>query len=263
MNGRGSDGPSSSSSSSASASTAASARAAALMERRMEAKLRALDAEYEECINATRKNAGPYANLGHSSSLPVDNDHPDEEWSEAWAEYKRAAAEEEAEARANGITDEDVENQTKPIEPPPKPEPLSEAKLATISNVMSNIKLKPPPWAIGLPEEIWMTQILQRAGIVMQPRQHQHQHQTNTNDASSTTATNGDEKKRKKKKKKSKKDKSTSEQTIANQQQSDDSSISTSAAADPSSTSSTADDSFNPVFPPLPPSPHAQSSQAQ
>jgi hypothetical protein len=35
---------------------------------------------------------------------------------------------------------------------------------STILNVMKGIKLKPPVWAVGVPEEVWMERILSRAG---------------------------------------------------------------------------------------------------
>jgi hypothetical protein len=49
----------------------------------------------------------------------------DDEWSEAWAEYRRECKEEDDEARAKGITDEDVKNQTAPDVPQEAPKPLS------------------------------------------------------------------------------------------------------------------------------------------
>jgi hypothetical protein len=49
----------------------------------------------------------------------------DDEWSEAWAEYRRECKEEDEEARAKGITEEDVKNQTAPDVPQEAPKPLS------------------------------------------------------------------------------------------------------------------------------------------
>jgi len=40
------------------------------------------------------------------------------------------------------------------------PPPMTPEKIATIKNLMSSIKLKPPPWAINTPEEVWMDKIL-------------------------------------------------------------------------------------------------------
>ena len=120
----------------------------------------------------------------------------DDEWSAAWAEYRRECKTEEEEAAAKGITDEDVRNQTAPDAPQQPPPPLTSDSLSTIARVMSGIKLKPPAWAIGsliatdkatrcarisddarcsfvafamllyvsVPEEVWLQQILSRAG---------------------------------------------------------------------------------------------------
>lgn len=60
------------------------------------------------------------------SSMPLAGGNDDDEWSEAWAEYKRECAEEAAEAAAAGITDADVANQTAPNPEPQKPAPLSD-----------------------------------------------------------------------------------------------------------------------------------------
>lgn len=73
-----------------------------------------------------------------SGVLPNDYDGADprldvtleeDEWSEAWAEYKKECAEEEEDARNKGITDDDVKNQTAPDEPALAPKPLSQGQL--------------------------------------------------------------------------------------------------------------------------------------
>ena len=149
-----------------------------------------------------------------ASSFPVEHSAPadDDEWSEAWAEYKRECAEEDADAAARGITDSDVATQTSQPEQPLPPKPLSALAVDKIKGVMAGIKLKPPIWAlkyvmppapraraphavlccgirithrrvcscsvshclvcwlclvcsVSVPEEVWMAQILARAGV--------------------------------------------------------------------------------------------------
>jgi hypothetical protein len=83
-------------------------------------------------------------------AMPVEKEgaDADDEWSEAWAAYKRDCAAEEAEARARGITDEDVANQTSPPDEPRPVEKLTPEKISKIKNMMAGIKLKPPMWAL-------------------------------------------------------------------------------------------------------------------
>jgi hypothetical protein len=90
-----------------------------------------------------------------SGSAPTDSVDPrraetlaDDEWSEAWATYRQECAAEEAEARARGITEEDVANQTAADPPQARPRPLATSSLNTIANVMAGIKLRPPMWAL-------------------------------------------------------------------------------------------------------------------
>lgn len=84
-----------------------------------------------------------------ASSLPVDDAAPaDDEWSEAWADYKRECLEEEQEAAARGITDSDVAAQTTQPEQPLPPKPLTNVAVDKIKGVMAGIKLKPPIWAL-------------------------------------------------------------------------------------------------------------------
>jgi len=173
----------------------------ALLERMMDRKLRMLDLEYEECVRATRGydfadyDSGPVGNAEDTDEVPAKSDKEaaraygyapfageqgegaaagsvapaeagtnDDEWSEAWAAYKRDCAEEAAEAAAKGLTDANTA-QPAADAAPPAPQPLSDATKATIKGVMANVKIKPPPWARNVPDEVWQAQILQRAGL--------------------------------------------------------------------------------------------------
>lgn len=157
-----------------------------------------LDAEYEECVRATRSNDDTtgddgddsadtfdseasfatmrYAAVGSAAAMPVEKGaEQEEEFSEAWLEYKRACAEEEEEARAKGITDEDVRRQSEVTAEQRQQqqrqhiEPLSAEKVERIKNIMAGVKLKPPFWAANMSEEEWMSKILLRAGFRPRP----------------------------------------------------------------------------------------------
>ena len=153
------------------------------MERLMERKLALLEADYQETLAAearataaraltspaAARAAGYTDPSGYTQHLPDGNDDEDmegeeEEWSEAWTQFKAEMREEEARIRALPPSDDEAA-----VPPPPPPAsihaPLTPAKITAIRSHMSTIKLRPPPWAIGMSEEVWMARILERAGF--------------------------------------------------------------------------------------------------
>ena len=65
---------------------------------------------------------------GDGVDLRIPETLGEDEWSESWAEYQKECAAEEEDAKARGITEEDVKNQTAPDPVPNKPKPLSQGK---------------------------------------------------------------------------------------------------------------------------------------
>ena len=149
------------------------------MERLMERKLALLEADYQETLAAearattARSRTSPAAARaagyvdpsGYSQQL-VDGHEGEEdgvEWSEAWTQFQADVREEEDRIRALPPSDDEA-----PAPPPPPVSihaPLTPAKISAIRSHMSTIKLRPPPWAIGMSEEVWMARILERAGF--------------------------------------------------------------------------------------------------
>lgn len=138
-------------------------RQVALLDSLMERKLANLNREYDECLAA-----GDPANRPNMECVEVTA----EEYNEAWEEYQQACREEMEDMSSGDDFDSGDDGESCAAEPEtlPEPEPLhkplTEDKITSIKSVMSGIRLRPPPWALGQPEEVWMAQIMRRTGFV-------------------------------------------------------------------------------------------------
>lgn len=154
------------------------AREDALIDRLMERKLQVLEAEYQATLNAeltvtfsTSPSSLTASSVAHAAGYINASDLPhhagysqhEEEFSEAWTQFRADCIEEEQRIAAIQSDDENESLTTPPTLP--LHAPLTADKILTIKSVMSSVKLRPPPWAIGMSEEQWMSKILLRAGF--------------------------------------------------------------------------------------------------
>ena len=165
------------------------------MDRLMERKLALLEAEYNECINAESRaqqttaeeaamhgygRVGVGAGAGGGGDRDgqyelQDEEEEENEFSPAWTRFKADMDEERRRQQAEGLESDDgkegPEGQEAAEESKQREErrihaPLTSDKISSIKSVMSGIRLRPPPWAVGMAEEVWMARILERAGLV-------------------------------------------------------------------------------------------------
>ena len=221
------------------------------MERLMERKLAVLEAEYNECINAenrARQTAADEAAIHGYGRVGAggggDEEEEEEEFSPAWTQFKADMEEERRQQQVAGSESDDGRDGAVAEESKQAAEeaelrvhaPLTSDKISSIKSVMSGIKLRPPAWAIGMSEEVWMARILERAGFVRRAVAANRQQQPS---GQQTTEVSEEERKRRKEKKKARKAKKALE---AKQQQPDSAptTTTTSTAATTATTTSAA-----------------------
>lgn len=189
-------------------------RQEAMLERLMERKLAMLEAEYAQCIDAeaetepdTEQKNGEVESLGYQRYVhgqPVTRTEGEAE-SEAWQNFKRDL---DSDSDEDAITDVAAVADSEPVAAPTQPlhAPLTAEKISSIKSAMTGIKLRPPPWALGQPEDMWMARILERAGFMrnQQPRSAPAAQSQTTQSHSLTDDGKAEKKRSKKKKKKSK-----------------------------------------------------------
>ena len=230
------------------------------MERLMERKLAILEAEYNACINAENRAAQQqqqqtsadeaamhgYGRVGSSGQCRASSRTSGTASSRTTARRRRSSArrgrsfkadmeEERLRHQAEGVESDDggaaaaaAASARAASEEESKEErrmhaPLTSDKISSIKSVMSGIKLRPPPWAIGMPEEVWMARILERAGFVRRAaaaRSGQQQATAGGKQQPQQLLSEEERKKRKEKKKarKAKKAKEAKQQQQADQQ---------------------------------------------
>jgi len=195
-----------------------------MLEKMMERKLAILEAEYSQCLEAeNNKNNqielkdGEIESLGGYQQVTVTGqtlsmgpsmigNNNDGNFSEAWGNFQR-----DMEDDADSDSDSENENENEIVDNNeildeslslPLHAPLTAEKISSIKSVMSGIKLRPPPWAIGQSEDQWMARILERAGFM---RQQQQRSQSLNDSPSNLLLTVTNEKKLSKKEKKKRK----------------------------------------------------------
>ena len=154
------------------------------MERLMERKLALLEAEYNACVNAEQQQQQTsadeaalqgYGRVGaggglqrlHGGDGEDGDEDEEEEFSPAWTRFKADMEEEQLRQQAAGAEESDGGRPDEESKEERRVHaPLTSDKISSIKTVMSGIKLRPPPWAVGMPEEVWMARILERAGFV-------------------------------------------------------------------------------------------------
>ena len=153
------------------------------MERLMERKLALLEADYAETLAAearataarssavTSPEVARAAGYIDATSAPNRADYVEhEEWSAAWTAFRAEMAEEERRIAALPPSDDDADGHQQQSTAPSAAQPalhapLTPAKVSAIKSYMSTVKLRPPPWAAGLSEDVWTARILERAGF--------------------------------------------------------------------------------------------------
>ena len=241
------------------------------MERLMERKLALLEAEYNECINAERSRQTTadeaamqgYGRVGAAGVQLGDDDGDDgdreEEFSPAWTQFKADMEEERARQQAEGAESDDgsggtaggagvagvaEESKTQEVR---MHAPLTSDKISSIKSVMSGIKLRPPPWAIGMAEEVWMARILERAGFVRRAAAAKREQQSQQQQQQVQQQSLSEEERRKRKdKKKARKAKKAKEARQLHKQQhgtAASTAAATTAAAEATATTTTTTDS--------------------
>lgn len=138
-----------------------------LLDLMVERKLAAIDADYAATIAADRKvedediQQQGYQQVG----FPIVDDSENS----AWTEYKQHVQEEIFEhgesAVSEIVTQEAVIETVNEEQPSRLLTPLSSQQINSIKSHMSRVKLQPPTWAVGLPEDVWANKILERAGL--------------------------------------------------------------------------------------------------
>ena len=207
----------------------------ALMERLMERKLALLEAEYNACINAENRAEQQQTSTEEAARHGYDrveaaaqqrgrdgeevDGEDEEEFSPAWTQFKADMEEERLRQQAEGAESDDSRAAGAAGAEESKTDervhaPLTSDKITSIKSVMSGIKLRPPPWAIGLPEDVWMARILERAGFVRRAAAAQQQQQQQK-----TQQETEEERNRRKDRKKARKEKRAREAKRLQQQQ--------------------------------------------